>query len=61
MQNKKALVFGETEGFDKTFEQSNFKPNQVSRQGIQQALDFYAASLPAIKIRENQIERRKKR
>ena len=32
MQNKKALVFGETKGFSKTFEQSNFKPFQVARQ-----------------------------
>ncbi len=32
MQNKKALVFGETEGFDKTFEQSNFKTFRSTRQ-----------------------------
>ncbi len=32
MQSEKALVFGETKGFGKTFEQSNFKPFQVARQ-----------------------------
>jgi len=29
MKIKKAFVFGETKGFGKTFEQSNFKPFQV--------------------------------
>ena len=60
MKNEKAFVFGETEGLGKTFDQSDFNPNQVSRQGIQQALDFYVASMPAMKIRDNQIKRRKK-
>ena len=32
MENKKAFVFGETKGFGKTFEQSNFKPFQIARQ-----------------------------
>ncbi len=32
MRNKKALVFGETKGFGKTFEQSNFKTFRVARQ-----------------------------
>ncbi len=32
MKIKKAFVFGETKGFGKTFEQSNFKPIQVARQ-----------------------------
>ncbi len=32
MEIKKAFVFGETKGLDKTSEQSNFKPYQVARQ-----------------------------
>lgn len=28
MKNKKAFVFGETKGLDKTFEQSNLKPSR---------------------------------
>ncbi len=32
MKIKKAFVFGETKGFGKTFEQSNFKAFQVARQ-----------------------------
>lgn len=32
MKNKKALVFGETKGFNKTDTQNNFKSFQVSRQ-----------------------------
>jgi hypothetical protein len=32
MKIKKAFVFGETKGLDKTSDQSNFKPYQVARQ-----------------------------
>lgn len=32
MINKKASVFGETKGFGKTFEQSDFKPYPAARQ-----------------------------
>jgi len=32
MENEKAFVFGETKGFDNTFEQSDFKPFQFVRQ-----------------------------
>ncbi|MBA4121339.1 MAG: hypothetical protein H0X72_02600 [Acidobacteria bacterium] len=32
MKNKKALVFGETKGLDKNFDQSNFKPSRFPRQ-----------------------------
>jgi hypothetical protein len=34
MKNKKALVFGETKGFGKTSDQSNFKPYQTARQRL---------------------------
>lgn len=34
MKNKKAFVFGETKGLDKTFEQNNFKPFRVARQRL---------------------------
>ncbi len=40
MKNKKALVFGETIGLDKNFDQSNFKPNHISRQEKQLTLEF---------------------
>ncbi len=32
MKIKKAFVFGETKGLDKTSNQSNFKPFQIARQ-----------------------------
>jgi hypothetical protein len=32
MKSEKASVFGETKGFGKTFEQSNFKSFRVARQ-----------------------------
>ncbi len=32
MKNKKAGIFGETQAFDKTSKQSNFKAFQVARQ-----------------------------
>jgi len=59
MKNEKAFVFAETEGLGKTFDQSDFKPNQVSRQEIQQILNCFAANMTVLKIRENQIKRRK--
>ena len=34
MQNKKALVFGETKGLDKPFEQLHFKPYQFINQDV---------------------------
>lgn len=40
MKNKKARVFGETQGFNKSFEQSNFNPFQLSRQQTQPTLEF---------------------
>lgn len=40
MKIKKARVFGETQGLDKSFEQIDFKPFQLSRQQKQPTLDF---------------------
>ncbi len=34
MKNKKALVFGETIGLDKNFDQSNFKPSLQETQPV---------------------------
>ncbi len=61
MKNEKAFVFGETEGLNKTTRQSDFKPNQVSRQAIQQKTGFEAADIFAATIHKNQTERRKKK
>ncbi len=43
MQNEKALVFGETKGFGKTFEQSNFKPIQVAGQCLAKSEVIYVS------------------
>ncbi len=40
MKIKKAPVFGETQGFYKSFEQIDFKPFQLSRQQKQTTLEF---------------------
>ncbi len=40
MENKKALVSPKTIGLTKSFDQSNFKPNHISRQEKQLTLEF---------------------
>ena len=40
MDNKKALVFGETKGLDKSFDHRNFKPSDDFSQELQPLFDF---------------------
>ena len=52
MKNKKALVFGETMGLDKNFDQSNFKPSLFPRQYL---CSFCWRNLPNNSVRFNGI------
>jgi len=52
MKNKKALVFGETIGLNKNFDQSNFKPFRIQRQYV---CSFCWRTLPKNSVRFNGI------
>lgn len=52
MKNKKALVFGETEGLDESLEQLHFKPIQFKRQYL---CSFCWRTLPNNSLRFNGI------
>ena len=52
MQNKEALVFGETKGLHKNFDQSNLKPSLFPRQYL---CSFCWRELPNNSVRFNGI------